>query len=95
MTDSFSDKPPGKSELAILLTLPLAVVAELVVVLLEVEVVPVISDEDVEDEWPEELEPLRSMSCTTAVPVIAFLSFTCSLKRTCGYPVDQKVEPYL
>ncbi len=91
MTDSFSDKPPGKSELAILLTLPLAVVAELVVV----EVVPVISDEDLEDEWPEELEPLRSMSCTTAVPVIAFLSFTCSLKRTCGYPVDQKVEPYL
>ncbi len=91
MTDSFSDKPPGKSELAILLMLPLAVVAELVVV----EVVPVISDEDLEDEWPEELEPLRSMSCTTAVPVIAFLSFTCSLKRTCGYPVDQKVEPYL
>jgi hypothetical protein len=91
LTDSFSDKPPGKSELAILLTLPLAVVAELVVV----EVVPVISDEDLEDEWPEELEPLRSMSCTTAVPVIAFLSFTCSLKRTCGYPVDQKVEPYL
>jgi hypothetical protein len=91
LTDSFSDKPPGKSELAILLMLPLAVVAELVVV----EVVPVISDEDLEDEWPEELEPLRSMSCTTAVPVIAFLSFTCSLKRTCGYPVDQKVEPYL
>ncbi len=93
MTDSFSDKPPGKSELAILLTLSLAVAAELLVV--EVEVVPVISDEDLEDEWPEELEPLRSMSCTTAVPVIAFLSFTCSLKRTCGYPVDQKVEPYL
>ncbi len=92
MTDSFSDKPPGKSELTILLTLLLAVVAELVV---EVEVVPVISDEDVEEEWPEELELLRSMSCTTAVPVIAFLSFTCSLKRTCGYPVDQKVEPYL
>lgn len=93
MTDSFSDKPPGKSELAILLTLSLVVAAELLVV--EVEVVPVISDEDLEDEWPEELEPLRSMSCTTAVPVIAFLSFTCSLKRTCGYPVDQKVEPYL
>jgi hypothetical protein len=93
LTDSFSDKPPGKSELAILLTLSLAVAAELLVV--EVEVVPVISDEDLEDEWPEELEPLRSMSCTTAVPVIAFLSFTCSLKRTCGYPVDQKVEPYL
>ncbi len=93
MTDSFSDKPPGRSELAILVTLPLVVVAELVVVVLEV--VPVILDEDVEDEWPEEIELLRSMSCTAAVPVIAFLSFTCSLKRTCGYPVDQKVEPYL
>lgn len=51
----------------------------------EVEVAALESDRDVEDgEWPEELELLKSNSFTTAVPVIAFLSFTCSLNNTCS-----------
>jgi hypothetical protein len=52
---------------------------------LVVEVAALESDRDVEDgEWSEELELLKSNSFTTAVPVIAFLSFTCSLNNTCS-----------
>jgi len=99
LTDSFSDRPPGKSELTTLLMLPTVVALTVLVLLVllvlleeplvvavtEVEVAALESDRDVEDgEWPEELELLKSNSFTTAVPVIAFLSFTCSLNNTCS-----------
>jgi hypothetical protein len=67
----------------------------LVVAVPEVEVAALESDRDVEDgEWPEELELLKSNSFTTAVPVIAFLSFTCSLNNTCSTKAPMDLQKF-